>query len=150
MKNNRGVTLITMVITIIVMLILTTTILFSVTNRMSSQMVDNLYSDLTILRDKVNLYYLKYGKLPLGEEYITISQIPTNILNPNDEGSKYYVIDVNAIENLSLNNANDIYVINEGTHTIYYPSGVEYEGVTYYRLPEEYTKIELDGLEPTT
>lgn len=143
MKNNRGVTLTMIVITIIVMLILSTTILFSSNYQMKSVLIDNMYSDLNILSDKVNTYYLKYGKLPLGGEYTEISKIPSNILNPNDEGSKYYVIDVNAIENISLNNVNGIYIINEGTHTIYYPTGVEFEGVTYYRLPEEYTKIEF-------
>lgn len=145
MRNNRGVTLITVAIAVIVMLIILATILFNARNTTSSQKIDNMYNDLNIVKDKVNIYYWKYGSLPIKEEYTQISQIPSNVLNPNDSG-KYYVIDLNSLENLSLNSNNagqNIYVINETTHTIYFPSGVEVEGITYYRLPEEYTKIEF-------
>ncbi len=143
MKSNRGVTLLTMGIAVIIILIILSTIFFNVTSKMRAQELDNLYNDLTILSDKVNIYYNKYGNLPIKEEYTQISNIPTEILNPNDYG-KYYIVDLSAMENLSLNTAvteENVFVVNEGSHTVYFPSGVNLDGVIYYRLPEEYTEV---------
>lgn len=141
MAKQQGVTLLTMGIAIIVMLIILSTITFYVVNQSNNQKLDNMYNNLRILSEQVNIYYQKYGKLPIKNEYTQISKIPTNVLNPNDYGN-YYTIDLNAIENLSLTSSAGTYIINEGTHTIYFPDGVELEGTIYYRLPEDYTIIE--------
>lgn len=143
MRNNRGVTLLTMAIVIIIMFIILGTITFDIMNRSKMQKLDDLYNNLQILSGKINIYYNQYGTLPVKEEYTEVSRIPSDILNPNDYG-KYYIIDLNAIENLSLMTnvkPENIYVINEVSHTIYFPSGVDIEGEKYYRLPEEYTKV---------
>lgn len=142
MKKNRGVTLLVLAITIAVMLIIVGTITFNVNNINKTQELDKLYTDLNILRDKVNSYYLKYGSLPVSSEYQQISKIPVTELNPNDSG-KYYVIDVSELQNLTLRTTGITFIINEETHTIYAPDGVTVEGITYYRLPEQYTLIDL-------
>ena len=92
MKNNRkGVSVLSIGIAITIMLIIVSTITFSVIDNLKIQKLDNLYNDIRILKEKVDMYYLKYGKIPVGEEYTNISSLPEDILNPND-GDKYYKI----------------------------------------------------------
>ena len=154
MKNNkRGASVLNISIAVMVMLIILSTITFSALNRLSTQKLDNMYNDIRMLKEKVEIYYLKYGKLPILEEYTAISSIPSSVLNINDN-DKYYIININALENLTINTPIDeesFFIINEQSHTIYYPKGIKLEGQMYYRLPEEYSKIytqaELDEIE---
>jgi len=142
MKKNGGITLLVFVITIAVMIIIVGTITFSASSINKTQELDRLYSDLQLLKDKVDTYYWKYGKLPVLKEYTQISKIPVSERNPNDSG-KYYVIDINSLQNLTLRSTEATFIINEESHTIYAPNGVTVENITYYRLPEQYTAVEL-------
>ena len=154
MKNNKqGASVLNISIAVMVMLIILSTITFSALNRLSTQKLDNMYNDIRMLKEKVEIYYLKYGKLPILEEYTAISSIPSSVLNINDN-DKYYIININALENLTINTPIDeesFFIINEQSHTIYYPKGIKLEEQMYYRLPEEYSKIytqaELDEIE---
>ena len=143
MKNQKGVTLITVGIAIIIMLILLTTLVYRSTKNTQLQKLDNLYNDIRLLNEKVSLYYYKHGALPVKEIYAG-DLPPTEILNPNDN-DVYYIIDITALENIKLSNnpniEDNIYIINERSQTIYFPKGVTIDGDAYYRLPEEYAKI---------
>lgn len=100
-----------------------------------------MYNDIRILKEKIESYYLEYGGLPISSEYT--GTIPSNVKNPNDN-DRYYKINLNAMKNLTLHteiNEECFYVINEQSHTIYYPKGIEVDGITYYCLPEKYVKI---------
>lgn len=154
MKNfrvgeNRGITLVVLVITIVVMLIITTTIISLSTNNLKTKHLSNMYTDIKSLDDKVAVFYNQYGTLPLKEKFTGSMQFQT-AANPNDDLDGYYVIDVNKLNNLVLTKKltwqnDDVYIINKKTHTIYYPHGVTLDGETYYRLPGEYSIIK----EPT-
>jgi len=152
LKNRRGVSVLSIGIAVVIMLIIVTTITFNAVNRFSIQKLDNLYNDIRMLKEKVEIYYFRYGKLPIAEEFTNISSIPQELLNVND-GDKYYKLNINALDNLTINTPiyeNSFFVINEQSHTIYYPMGIKVEGEQYYKLPEEYTKIytqeELDQM----
>lgn len=145
MKNNNGVTLVILVITILVMIIITGTIAYNVTINMESTKITKLYTDLELLQDKISLYYAKYGGIPVKEEFTGSDNFKT-AANPNDNDT-YYIIDLSLIDNLTLNynitnTGDDLYIINDTTHTIYYPKGLEIDGEVHYRLPDKYTKIE--------
>mgnify|MGYP004657027969 CR=1 FL=1 len=150
MKNfrvgeNRGITLVVLVITIVVMLIITTTIISLSTNNLKTKHLSNMYTDIKSLDDKVAVFYNQYGTLPLKEKFTGSMQFQT-AANPNDDLDGYYVIDVNKLNNLVLTKKltwqnEDVYIINTKTHTIYYPHGVTLDGETYYRLPGEYSVI---------
>lgn len=150
-KNNKGVTLITVMISIIIMMIIASTLVYNANTWSKTQALNDMYNDITILRDKVSLYYSSYGKLPILAEYSGVQNISN--INQNDN-NKYYVIDLDAIENITLkygkeyknlkNNAeDDVYVINELSHNIYYIKGIKVEGKAYYTIPGEYTKVEV-------
>ena len=150
MKNfrvgeNRGITLVVLVITIVVMLIITTTVISLSTNNLKTKHLSNMYTDIKSLDDKVAVFYNQYGTLPLKEKFTGSMQFQT-AANPNDDLDGYYVIDVNKLNNLILTKKltwqnDDVYIINKKTHTIYYPHGVTLDGETYYRLPGEYSVI---------
>ena len=143
--ENRGITLVVLVITIVVMLIITTTVISLSTNNLKTKHLSNMYTDIKSLDDKVAVFYNQYGTLPLKEKFTGSMQFQT-AANPNDDLDGYYVIDVNKLNNLVLTKKltwqnEDVYIINTKTHTIYYPHGVTLDGETYYRLPGEYSVI---------
>ncbi len=155
LRENKGVTLSTLVIAILLMTIITSIIIYNTIAGANTRALNNMYNDITILKDRIDVYYSKYGTIPVLEgEYTNTKNIQNINSNDND---KYYVIDLEALENLTLTHGDgytrykqvqssyitDIYVINEQSHNIYYVRGVVLDGNTYYTLPGDYTKVNL-------
>lgn len=144
LNDNKGISLLSLGIAILVMLIISSVLIYNSKNVINIKAFEDMKNDITQLDDRILIYYSKYGVIPKLQEYTNIDMIKET-KNPNDEGL-YYVIDINAIENLSLNlgkdfdkiaenpDLTDVYIINEKTHTIYYPRGVVIDGVTKYNL----------------
>ena len=174
MKNKKGITMISLVITIIVLLILTSITIYNGLGQLGIKRVNNLYADIDSLSTKVAEYYIKNEKIPINNEpyvenkdelkAILISNGATetaNLINVNDEGA-YYVLDLSKLDNLTLNYGDDyktwnssepksqnVYIINTVTHQIYFPHGVK-SGDEYYfaRFPDEneISPIELEEI----
>ena len=128
------------------MLIITGTVVTLSISNLKTKNLTNMYADLKSLNDKIAVYYNSYGQLPVKEKF-TGSYDFVIAANPNDDAELYYVIDASKLNNLILANniswsGDDVYIINEKTHMIYYPKGVSLDGEMYYRLPGEYSKIE--------
>lgn len=127
-KSNNGITIISLVLTIIILLILSSIIVYSVRNsKNSSAPYNSMIADIVLLEDKILVYYNKYGDIPKRD-----SASPNNI-----DGTNYYEIDLSKLENLSLNYGkknngdNDIYLVNDQLK-VYYKLGVELDGQTYH------------------
>ena len=174
MKNNKGITMISLVITIIVLLILTSVTIYNGLAQLGIKRVNYLYADIESLSTKVADYYLKNEALPVFDnKYVNNKSeletlfrkngATTNITNVND-GEEYYVLDLSKLDNLTLNYGDDykewtstsssdkiqnIYIINSVTHQIYFPHGVR-SGDEYYfaRFPDEneISPIELEEI----
>ena len=144
-SNKKGATVLSIVFAVVIMLIITSTIVFSATKNLAAQTLDNMYNDIRLLKGKIDTYYMKYSALPLKEKCTTYSGIPNSVLNPNDASNEYYFINLNMLGNLSLQskNAQTNFIINTQSHTIYYLSGITIDGKTYYSLPEKYVQINL-------
>ena len=128
------------------MLIITGAVVTISISNLKTKNLTNMYADLKSLNDKIAVYYNSYGQLPVKEKF-TGSYDFVIAANPNDDAELYYVIDASKLNNLILANniswsGDDVYIINEKTHMIYYPKGVSLDGEMYYRLPGEYSKIE--------
>lgn len=139
MENKNGIILIILVITIIIMIMIAGTIITVNLGNLSVKNLTNMYADLKTLDDKIDLYYAKYGVLPIKEKY-TGSYAFTTIANSEDDEEGYYVIDIKKLDNVILTKKitgvnEDVYIINTKTHVIYYPEGVSVDGKTYYKLP---------------
>ena len=142
-KQEKGVTLLILVITVMVLLILTFTIVINTKTNASTKRLTQLKSDIQNLEQKVSDFYNEYGEIPAEIEYTNIDQIK-DLLNEKEKSSesKFYVIDLQAMKGISLNygrdyeeikntntdNANkyeDVYIINNLTHNIFYIRGVD-------------------------
>lgn len=149
-KNERGVTLISLAVAIIVLGIITTLLLYNVKDTKDIERVSNMYIDIDGISDRISNYYSRYGALPVRRDIdlssdSTISSWVSELESSNNEGplgandtGDFYVIDMNALENLSLNYGSgyakmqgttlpedkDVYVINENSHNIFYLQGI--------------------------
>jgi len=160
-KNKRGVTLIVLIITIIVMLIIASTVITISMDRFQINDARKLINDLELLQEKVSSYYLKYESLPILRNSDGTAKKYTKALNfKTDSGDNgtYYIIDLEALGNISLNygeegfknpdNSNDLYIINEKTHTIYYVRGIEFGGDAKYSI--RINGSETDNIPPSS
>ena len=168
LKNNKGITLVTMVITVLILLILLTTLTYTAYTNIGIRGLNKLYNDIRTLNDKVAVYYMENGKLPVGDMYATINvgdelgediEFVTkdgtftdqeSLVNPNDYTYEngvgqaiYYRLDLGLFDNISLEN-DGVYIINDQSHTIYYVEGVTLQGTTYYTLPLNYKDTEYN------
>lgn len=157
-KSNKGITMITLIIAVIIMLVISSTLIYNINIGTSTRNLNNMYSDIQVLKDKIDLYYSSYEALPIIQtEYTNTSNIIG--INQND-GNKYYVIDLEAFENLTLNygegykefkttlssDISDIYIVNEQSHNVYYVKGIKLDGKTYYTIPGNYTEVEVPSI----
>ena len=141
-KEKKGISLISLTVTITILLLIAGTITFNSNRHNELQILDDFYRDLEIVKNKVYVYYWENDDLPIGKKYEGSLSIPQSVINPND-GEDYYLIDFSLLENLNLKTSNLKLIINDESYTIYDVNGIEVQGVTYYRLPEKYTQIEL-------
>lgn len=149
-KSNKAIALVSLLITIAVMLIITSITISVSYDRFEINNLNKMLNDLEFLRDKVSNYYLRYGVLPLLRDAETNQPIIYESIefepNANDNGN-YYIIDLKAMDGISLNygleifnnpgtTSDDVYIINEKSHNIYYPRGIEWDGEKYYSIAD--------------
>lgn len=141
-KKSYIVFIIIVIIVLLIILILNN----SARNGLELKNLNNMYKDIEFLDDRIAMYYLDYGNIPIKKD--NEIYFKDNSINPNDS-EKYYEIDLDKIENIKLNYGkklygdNDIFIINEQSHTIYYYNGIEYNRKKYYTREIEYKKIDI-------
>lgn len=157
-ENSKGITLISLIITIVVLLIISNIIIYSVKNNLGIEKLKNMQNDIENLSDKISAYYNQYGTLPIIDgEYTNTAKIKeNNLISENVDKGKFYIIDLSALENLTLtygkdfknisstsdkNTLEDIYIINETSHNIFYVKGIKSDGKMYYT---NYTADQVD------
>ena len=148
MKNQKGITLVSLIITIMVMIIIAGTTINISLNRFRVNNIKKMINDINILNDKVSNYYLKTGGIPILKQNETNVEYTFSQLNfdkdPADNNN-YYIIDLSAIGNITLNygeegyknpnTSEDVYIINEKTHIVYYVKGIEFtDGNLYHSM----------------
>lgn len=158
-KNKKGISLIALTIAVVVILILSNIVIYNVRDNLGIQNLKSMQTDIGNLRDKVSSYYADYGKIPAKIKYTNLTNLRGIISDKVDTGD-FYVIDLSAIENVTLtygkdyekikdkselseeiNNLEDLYIINESSHNIFYVKGVNIDGIKYYT---DYTQEEKD------
>ena len=161
LKNQRGINLITLSIAVIVILVLTNIIIYNAKDGLEIQDLKNMQADIKNLREKVSNYYAEYGKIPVNKniEYTNIKHI--NVISDVTDTGKFYVIDLSAMDNLTLtygqdykkiasgniqnqdetNKLENLYIINEDSHNIFYVQGIL---VGSERLYTDYTTDDVD------
>ncbi len=138
-KQEKGVTMIALIATIIILFFLTGMLVYNAQDSVEIKALNNLYNDIGLLKSKISEYYNEYGEIPAKIQYTKTDTLSSVLSEKNDVGN-FYVIDLEAIQGITLNygkdyekikndsqNANnytDIYIINENSHNIFYVQGI--------------------------
>ena len=169
-KLNKGITLVSLVITIAVLLIVASTSIAISYDRFEINNYNKMKNDIELLSDKVENYYLKYTGLPIlrNETGTTIEYPSSNLTfnkNENDNNT-YFVLDLNAMESISLNYGKvgfesikqsktvdvekdlDVYIINEKSHQSYYVKGIKMDDIYYHTVSNDADTID-DTIPPS-
>ena len=163
MKNQKGITLLSLVITIVLMLIIAGTTIYTSTDRFKINNLNKLYNDIDTLKDKVDNYYLQYGGLPVlkneQNEPIRYTFSTLNFDKNVNDDENYDILDLAAMGDFTLNygkegyknpnRSDDVYVINEKTHTIYYVKGIESRNGVIYHTKLLETNLNQSQIPPT-
>ena len=107
-NNQKGVSLVTLTITVIVILILTGIVLYNVKDNLGVQKLKSMQADIENLRDKIESYYIEYGSIPAKIEYTNITNIKNaGVISDEVDTGDFYIIDLSAIDNLTLTYGRD-------------------------------------------
>lgn len=163
-KNSNGITLVSLIITIAVMTIIASITVSTSMDRFEINKLNKMINDITFLKEKVSNYYLQYKELPVvkadNNNYIEYTNIQFNV--DENDNERYYIIDLEAMGDIALNygkegfensnNSEDLYIINEKTHNIYYVRGIEWKGEYYHSNIKENqsNNSTKDNVPPTT
>ena len=132
LKNNRGITLTTLVIAVIMMSIITSILVYNTTDGIEIKKYNNMCNDIQLLNDKILSYYNKYG------------EVPKTSRKYNIDGIDYFEIDLSKLDNLTLyygkeykeagqlTESSDVYLVNDSLN-IYYLKGVEKSGEKHHK-----------------
>lgn len=152
-KSEKGITMVSLVITTIVLILLANVIIYNVRDNLRLGKLENMQNDIENLRDKISSYYAQNGKIPASLEYTNVNDIKNSgVINDAVDIGKFFVIDLSALENLTLNYGRDyenvkslqnltedqakentdLYIINETSHNIFYVAGINIDNEIYY------------------
>ena len=146
--NNKGITLVSLVITIILILIVSSTTINVSYKRFEINSFNKMKNDLELLADKVSNYYLQTGNIPVvldssgNKAQYTFTTLDFD--KDSADNSVYYILDLEAMDGLllnygksgfeNLNTSEDVYVINEQSHVVYYVKGIKLNGKLYHYI----------------
>ena len=169
-KQNRGVSLASLAIAIIILIIITNMLVYYAKDNVYVKSLTNMYNDISNLREKISNYYSIYGDIPVKMKYENskvINNLQTaGIIGANDKIDEFYVIELSALDGLTLNlgedykkiknkevttqdeinNLRDIYIINKNSHNIFYANGVSGGDGKYYYTDDKNVDTEKINL----
>ncbi len=113
-KLEKGITVISLIMTIIVLSILATVTVYSIKSSNNVAPYNKMLADITLLEDKLLIYYNKNGEIP---------KMETEVI----EG--YYKIDLTKLDGITLNfgmgeDEEDYYLVNDNLK-VYYLAGIK-------------------------
>ena len=123
-KNQKGITILQLVITIVVMMILIISVTASITSTLELRNYYEVKEDIITLTEEVQKYYVENNSLPVSYKInFPIDTLNADDKNPNDNDI-YYKIDIDAMKSfdstIKLNREEDDYLLNEQSLTVYY------------------------------
>ena len=150
-KNEKGITMITLVVTVLLLIIITGTLATNSYDSTQIAKLTKLDNDIKALNDRIAAYYVEHEELPIMGNPYSKNDLRNVIsdLSGND-GDEYYTIDLSLLDNITLNYGEDYaalsensYIINTESHVISYLQGIRYKGVVYHTVGKNST-VTLD------
>ncbi len=159
--KNKGVTLISLVITIIVILILITVTAYNGANTVKSSKFKVFETKLKIMQSEVNSLYDNYKSGGLTQEIINQNTKPisdasstaalSNVGVASADYEKYRYFDQKAYDYFGIKGVEgETYFVNIDKRHIVSCNGFEYEGKTYYEITEfvnDLYNVEYNGFD---
>lgn len=138
LKSQKGITLIVLIITLIIVAILASVTIVNFDSGTDIKRYNYMCADIELLESKIQIYYNHHGNLPIKGN--ALNNIKSNLEGQasNRDGDTYYQIDISQLNNITLNfgggnlENKNIYIINEQSHEVYYLKGMEFEKKVYY------------------
>lgn len=132
MINNKGITLIALVVMVVILVIIA-----SVTVTVSMNVVDvakfeNIETDLLLIQSKAKVMADKKAIGEIEEEELYGTK------QDSGEYENWYLLSQTELEDMGLKKAKaeDNYYVNYENDDVAYGVGIEYKGTTYYKLSE--------------
>ena len=143
MKNEKGITLVTLVVTIIILLILTGVGITTASNHLNDIKLKSFYTKLELATEGIQTYkddenIKQQGAVPTEEQASLITSLGYNSTN-----FKYFTAD--QVENILDISGVDLNLLVDFTNNIVInPEGLEIDGVKYYKLENSKYSVQLD------
>ena len=162
-NNKKGITLVSLSVVIVVILILTSVLIYNVRDSLGTSNLRAMRNDIENLRDKINEYYAANGSIPVKLKYTNTEKInvirSAGLISDEIDTGDFYIIDLDAIENITLNYGEDfkqitpimtdqeasqftdLYIINETSQNVFYVAGINLDNQWFYT---DYNADEVD------
>lgn len=141
-KSEKGVTLVALAAMLVIAFTILSVVLYNGRASAKLESLNNMYSDIQLLEEKIQLSYIKNEGLPIIQD--SKENFEASDLNPNDLPNEYYKIDKSILKDINLNNSISDYYVNKATLTVYYIKGHEYDGNIYHTIPRKFAKLNID------
>jgi len=144
MKNNKGITLIALMLTVFLLILLGGVIAFQITDTYNNSKVVKFKSYMKMVQKNVDVIleegidYNTLGQALTSDQQVKLQEIisadANNLIDTTDvTSSKLRVFDTNAIyEVFDILNISDEIVVNFEIREVISLNGVEKDGITYY------------------
>lgn len=147
MRNQKGITLVMLVITIIVLIIITSVTVYTGTGVIKRASLQNLNTNMLLLQAKIKTLaeesrFNKDESKLKGKKVseITDNNKITQLINENiiENAEQYYLLSQDDLNSMGLEKVKveDGYLVNYETDEIIYLKGFDANGETYYKLSE--------------
>ena len=146
-KSEKGITIVSLVITIIVLIILTSVTVTTSTSVIREAKLQTINTNMMLIQAKTKTIaeQAKFNKDTSNYKGTVVSNILDNqkilkLINDGviDDQSNYYLLSSTDLQDLGLQKIDieDGYVVNYDTEEVIYVKGFSNEGTTYYKLSE--------------
>lgn len=141
MQHNKGITLVSLAITIIVLLILVSIATYSGLNVVNSSKLTAFTAELKIMQTQVNAMYQENSEQQIGEEITRDIQTQANKVFTelesgitSQDGYRYW--NQHLIKELGIEGVEQDFFVNLKERSVVSYQGLKFEGETYYTLSQ--------------
>ena len=147
-KNNKGITIIALIVTIIIMMILASVTIEFGTGEIQRAKLEDIKTTMLLIKGRAKIVAEKES---FGESYDNTGMVKLadatsynisnlqNIFNSLGDTSNLYIWEQTAMDNNNIDveiTTQDFFVVDYSTGEVYYSLGYTYEGNTYYSLTD--------------
>lgn len=135
MKNQKGYSLLVLIIAVTVILIITSGVISTVNISMEEREINNFIYDLNDIEEAAKQYYANTGVIP-GNTVVQITSEALKTQLDENDGEVYYLLDMSKLNITNLHEKDKTYIINTTSLRVYVLEGVRYKGEVYYTVTD--------------